>query len=262
MMRQNAYDSFAKALRSLTILVVSAWGIVALQQQTLLNKNQAETKAQIQEAEKEQGLLLKVAKYAPTFGYSNLVADWTFLNFVQYFGDNAARNQLGYGLSPQFFQAVVEQDPRFVKAYLYLDPATTLFAGQPAISVKIMNQGTKSLSPRIPDSYLVWMYKAVDELLFLGNSQQAQKDYETAAQWSSFQNDEHSRSIGRRATETAQFLAKNPDSEKAQASSWLMILANAKDQKTMRIALDNIRRLGAEVKFEGNRVLVKFPEQD
>ena len=38
-------------------------------------------------------------KNLPSFGFDNLIADWTFLKFLQYFGDDEARDVTGYDLA-------------------------------------------------------------------------------------------------------------------------------------------------------------------
>ena len=80
---------------------------------------------------------------------------------------------MGSSLSPEYFETVVKHDPRFVGAYLHFAPASTMFAGQPQKTVAIMSNGLKYLNPRIDKSYLVWTYKGVDELLFLGDTKAA-----------------------------------------------------------------------------------------
>jgi predicted enzyme related to lactoylglutathione lyase len=122
-----------------------------------------------------------------------------------------------------------------------------------------MTQGLNTLTPKVKDAYLVWIYKAINELLFLGEAKKAQKSYEMAAKWAFLQNDKTSRAIGKQAQEASQFLAEDPDSKQVQASAWLMVLSNAKDQKTLRLALAKIQSLGGNVTMDQNRVIVSFP---
>ena len=65
-------------------------------------------------------LRLGLLSQLPNFGFKNLVSSWTFLNFLQYFGDSSARSINGYGLSPTFFEIIVNRDPYFVDSYVYL----------------------------------------------------------------------------------------------------------------------------------------------
>ena len=52
-------------------------------------------------------------------------------------------------------------------------------------------------------SYL-WTYKAVDEILFLGDTKAAEKSYRMAANWASKRGDEEGNLIARRNLETAE----------------------------------------------------------
>jgi hypothetical protein len=238
---------------------VAGIGVVWLQNSTVPKQDTVITKSQYEKLEQEQKTSLDILSRSPSLGYSNIIANWAYLNFIQYFGDNSARDQTGYGLSSDYFWAIIKRDPKFVMAYSILDPATTLFAGQPAESVAIMSDGLQHLSPNIKDAYLVWSYKGIDELLFLGQGAEAQQSYEMASKWGLLQNDDTSKILATRFAEIAEFLQENKESKKAQAGSWLMVLSNAKDQKTIQMALDKIRELGGEVTIENNRVNVKFP---
>lgn len=199
-------------------------------------------------------------KKIPTFGFNNLLANWAFLDFVQYYGDAPARQVTGYRLLPEYFESIVKKDPRFVNAYLLLDTATTLFAGRPDVSVDLMNYGLNYLKPEQPSAYQVVAYKAIDELLFLGKTEEAKKSYEMASRWAKIENTETSLTIAQRLDETAQFLEKNPDSKLARASAWLMIFGNAREDIVRKLALAKLKELGAEITFTENSVSVKMPE--
>lgn len=54
--------------------------------------------------EKLDGVVLKIQDQMPTLGFDNLLADWNYLNFIQYFGDRQAREITGYTLSPFFLK--------------------------------------------------------------------------------------------------------------------------------------------------------------
>jgi len=166
---------------SLTLLFVifNILAITSLQIKTLSGLKQNTDLVNAREEQKRQQSFLDVIQRFPSLGFSNIIANWAYLNFIQYFGDNAARNQIGYGLSPNFFQVIVNHDPNFINAYLLLDPATTLFAGEPTMSVKIMTQGLNTLTPKVKDAYLVWIYKAINELLFLGE----EKKHKNLMKW-------------------------------------------------------------------------------
>lgn len=207
---------------------------------------------------------LELLKRSPSFGFDNLIADWAFLRFLQYFGDGDARSQTGYTLSPEYFEIIVDRDPKFVKPYLFLSISTSLYAGEAHRTVALMNKGLQSLSSKQDlDSYLIRIYKATDELLFLGDTKAAQESYMEAAEWAFASEDPSIRKVGAVAAKTATFLSKNPDSKRAQANAWLMVLSNAVDDTTRQRALKNIAKLGGRVNItENNTVSIELPEGD
>ena len=233
-------------------------GIIFLQN-LHLNKVNAAKIANYSREEQSAKVILDAQKNMPSFGFKNLVANWNFLKFIQYFGDGEARQQTGYSLIPDYFEIMVKQDPRFIKAYISLSSANSIYAAQPDKSVTLMNEVLKSISPDIsPLAHYIWIYKGVDEILFLGDLKAAQHSYEMAAKWASLQGEEVTAA---RARETAQFLANNPDSKKAQISAWTTILSNARDEKTQQRAIEEIKALGAQIKITPQgEMQIKLPE--
>lgn len=199
---------------------------------------------------------LELYKNLPTFGFDNLVADWVFLNFLQYFGDDDVRNRTGYTLSPDYFESILNLDPYYRKFYLFLSSSTTLYAGQPERTVDLMNHALERLSPHIPpDSHYIWRYKGTDELLFLGDTQAAQKSFETAAEWASIHPDSESQDAANLSRQTAQFLENNSASRAARVSAWITVFQNAFDDQTRALAIQRIEELGAQVLPDGSVVI-------
>jgi hypothetical protein len=242
------YLNLAKALVTPTVICLCATALISLQLPKLNAQKQQTDKAEYLKQEELEKLRLSLIKKIPTFGFNNLLADWVFLNFMQYFGDGLARQQTGYSLSPDYFEIVVDRDPRFINAYLYLSPATSLFAGRPDRSVALFEKGLQSISPETaPKAYFLWLYKGIDELLFLGDYQAAQRSYKIAAQWASISQEKNSDKVAARARETAQFLVKNPRSVQARIGAWVTVLSNAHDNATRELAIQNIKKLGGKV---------------
>jgi hypothetical protein len=79
----------------------------------------------------------------PSFGYNNIIANWVYLNFVQYFGDDEVRAKTGYSLSPEYFEVILGRDPRFIPAYLSLSTSTSMYAGMPERSIKLTEKAFK-----------------------------------------------------------------------------------------------------------------------
>ncbi|MEW5859223.1 MAG: hypothetical protein AB1861_17865 [Cyanobacteriota bacterium] len=234
-----------------------------------LNKISTKAKtASLEELKKEvdaEKVRLKLLQKVPAFGLDNLFADWVFLGFAQYFGDDEVRKVTGYTLSPDYFEIIVNRDPRFRKAYLFLSASSSLYAAMPERSVALMEKGLKSLTPQVPPkSYFIWRYKGMDELLFLGNAQAARQSFEKAAEWAKVYSDPESKSVAAISRQTSEFLVRNPNSRKAQVSGWMLVLTNPViDDRTRKIAISRIEALGAKVIItpEGG-VQVKLPEKD
>jgi hypothetical protein len=134
----------------------------------------------------------------------------------------------------------------------------------PERAIALSKKGLKSLSPFVPEkSYYVWRYKGIDELLFLGNAQAAQKSFATAANWASKFSDPESQFIANTSQNTAKFLSRNPYSKYAQISTWAMVLNNQVDERTRKRAISRIEALGGKVirTPEGDNKIL-FPPKD
>ncbi len=220
-------------------------GVVARLQQATLQQLLAQTPAPPSAAAlRLQKSRLALALHLPTLGFSNLLADGAFLSFIQYFGDTPARNRTGYGLVPDYFQLIVRRDPRFVSAYLYLSTACSLYAGRPDRTVALMNQGLASLSPQVPQAYYLWQYKAVDELLFLGQPRTASQSYATGARWARIAGNDL---VATSAQQAAVLLQHRPDSKQVQVGAWGMLLTTSPDPRVRALAVARIRALGGKV---------------
>jgi hypothetical protein len=199
------------------------------------------------QAEQEEALRLNVLKQAPTFGFNNLISDWTFLNFLQYFGDEEARQKTGYDLNSEYFDVITRLDPRFAQSYLFLSNSVSYYQGNPELAVALMERGTKALSPQVnPTSFIVWRYKGLDELLLLGDIPAAINSYEMAAKWTLGTSQAYLAPIFQ---QTADFLKQDPNSVPARFQSWLEVYLQAKnigDRRTQERAEQALFALGAQ----------------
>jgi hypothetical protein len=242
-------------------------GVTLLQfqrMQTFIKNQQSVSIERIKKDLQLEQANLNLLQQTPTFGFDNIIADWVYLGFAQYFGDEEARNKTGYSLSPEYFEVILKHDPRFVSAYLALSTSTSMYAALPETSVKITERGLKQLSPWNPkNSYYVWRYKGIDELLFLGKSQAAKNSFQSAANWAKKHPDQESQQSAYISEKTAKFLSGNPNSKSAQISAWLMVLQNGVDPETQKRAIKAIEKLGGKVvKTAEGQNQVKFPQKD
>ncbi len=251
---------------TIVILLLSTFAIAGLQwqrfQQLQAQASGNQSPEQLRRQEQQDMLRLSLLRQAPSFGFDNLIANGTFLNFLQYFGNVDARRQVGYRVSPEFFEVIVDKDPRFVDPYLFLSTSTSLFAGQPERAVVMMQRGTAAMTPTLPPGgFRVWRYKGIDQLLFLGDGDGARQSFETAAAWAEQSNQPEAATVATASRQTAAFLAQNPSSKAAQISAWIQVINLAVDDQVQAIAIERIQALGGEIlALEDGRVTVRYRE--
>jgi hypothetical protein len=235
------------------------------QLQALQNRGQTASATEIQRDVERERVRLAFLQKTPTFGFDNLIADWTFLNFLQYFGDAPAREKTDYSLSPDYFEVILRRDPYFLQAYTFLSTSTSLYAGLPERSVQIMQESLKSLErPNVPpESFFAWRQLGIDQLLFLGDGKAARESFLQAADWATQSPLPGSREIAALSQQTADFLAKKPDSRTAQVAAWAMVLSNAPDDRTRQTATQRIEALGGKVMIGADGTLsIQPPARD
>jgi hypothetical protein len=214
----------------------------------ILGESQTASAAEVRQSVEAETVRLSLLKKMPSFGFDNLLANWTFLNFLQYFGDSAARAKSDYRLSPDYFEIILDRDPRFIQAYTFLSTSGSLYAAMPERSTEIMQRALSRLQPDVPpNSFFAWRQLGIDQLLFLGDSQAARRSFETAAAWakqSSFPGSEQAAAF---SEQTAAFLTRNPNSKSAQIAAWAMVLPNVPDDRTRKAVIGRIQALGGRV---------------
>lgn len=254
---------YFKYIGLFTSLCILASIILCLQKRQV-EKLAYEDNFDVIQQEKKIAAAVKLQNKLPDFGFSNLTGNWNYLQFIQYFGDGEAREITGYSLVPEYFSAIAQQDPYFVKAYLSLSSANSIYAAQPEKTVEFLDQVLTHIEPeKFPYASYLWTYKAVDELLFLGDVKAAEHSYRMAAEWAKKRGDEEGKLIAERNLETADFLATNPDSKLVRISGWSFILNNAHDDKTRRYVLEQLKALGAEIVVNSQGELeIRLPETD
>jgi hypothetical protein len=203
--------------------------------------------ASFKQSEQQEALRLKMLKALPTFGFDNLVADWTFLKFLQYFGDDEARDITGYGLSPDYFDIITRRDPRRVEIYPFLSVAISFYQAKPEIAVQLMERGTNALSAQIdPQAWTVWRNKGLDELLLLGDIPESIRSHEMAADW--VEKTPSGKQLAPIFRNTAEFLRRDPDSVQVRFMSWSSVYAQTKDKVVRSRARKALVKLGAQVR--------------
>ncbi|MCA2692433.1 MULTISPECIES: hypothetical protein [unclassified Microcystis] len=250
--------SLLKTLGLVAVIGGLIMAIVEMQQEKVktLTKEKLLERNYIQESRLENARV-ELLKNMPAFGFDNMLANWSMLQFIQYYGDGDARRETGYSLSPDFMEIVTKNDPKFVRAYLMMSVASSLNAGKPERTIEIMNKGLSKLTPDVTDAYFIWLYKGVDELLFLGDIPAAKKSYQMAGDWAKIAGNEF---IEKSARGTVKFLETNPDSRAPRVGAWMLVWINSQDEETRRLAKENIEKLGGKLVINNNQVMAIPPK--
>ncbi|ANV84014.1 hypothetical protein AWQ21_06245 [Picosynechococcus sp. PCC 7003] len=238
----------ALALASgVVIITLQQFRLDSLQQGTDLTPEIVERQA------KTEAASLDLWQQLPTYGYDNLVSDWVFLRFLQYFGDDEARRLGDYRLSADYFEVIVDLDPWFKEGYYYLSGSSSLYAGTPDRTVELLNRGLAQMTPTVPDqSFYLWRMKAIDEHLFLGDIPAAIQSYKTAAAWAAYYDDPESHNAQQRSEASVAFLERDPRSIMARVTAWSSILGQARDVETQRRAIAELEAMGVIVRIDEN----------
>ena len=200
-----------------TVLSVFYIGIIQLSELPTSKSPDMYEKETTSISTEEQKRTLAVRRLLPCLGFRGMKANITFLQFLQYFGDDKARDADGYTLSDDFFQSILRDDPYYRNFYVFMTGSVSLRAAMPEKSVELINLGLESLTDGYPeDSFYIWRYKAVDELLFLGDVEAARLSFEMAANLAKQSSLPESDLIATTSQQTADFLKQNPDSKSAQ----------------------------------------------
>ena len=214
-------------------------------------KNAPLPAAVVKQAVQQEALRLQLLKSLPTFGFNNLIADWTFIQFLQYFGDDEARNVTGYNLSSKYFDVITKLDPRRVEIYPFLAVSVSFYQAKPETTVQLMERGTNALSPEIhPDAWQVWRHKGLDELLLLGDAQASARSHEMAANW--VEGTPSGEKLAPAFRSTAQFLRRDPDSVPVRFAAWSSVYYQTNDRLVRFRARQALLKLGARVQKDKN----------
>ena len=240
---------------------------LSLQLPKLNQRLSGQTPEETRKAVKDEEARLKLIRQLPSrgLGFNNMIANFTFLQFLQYFGDDVSRNnfQTGYSLSPRYFENIIDRDPRFLSSYLYMSASVSMFAGSPRDAIAIYSKGLRSLNPDIqPTAYTVWRYQATDQLLFLADAKGARESYLQAAAWAeqvkpNAKTIDDPKLVAELSRQSAKWLEEERDLTKAQVGAWSLVLQNAVDKKTVETVAQELDKIGMRIDIQnGSPVIV------
>jgi len=248
--------STSKLIPSFIIITLAGLGVLELQKQ-----EQARVEAQLKQTKYDVEAYqsqreLSALRLLPAVGFDNLLADWVFLRFIQYFGDTKTREATNYELCPTYFNLVIRHDPRFTNAVHYLDLCTSIFAGYPKESINNLQNSLSTMKPKMEGitlrPYYLWRSLGIAQILFLGEPLEAAQSYETAIEWAKPYNDTLSYQFINNAQQSISFLKTNPDVVLAQIGAWASVLGNNPDERMLTRVIKEVEALGGEVEVKPN----------
>jgi hypothetical protein len=211
-------------------------------------------------AVEQERLELQVLGNLPTLGYDNLLANWVFLRFLGYFGDDPARKATGYDLNANYFNLITQRDPRFLQIYPYLSAGISYYLGNPELAGQYMERGLKVLSPEVnPKGFIVLRFRALDQLLLEGDIPGTIATYGRLADWFDRTADPKAAQSFRNA---AAILAQNPDSVLPRFWGWQDVYFSAPDDRVRQRAEQELIELGAIArKTPQGEILFVLPDE-
>ncbi len=223
------------------LLLGAALGVVYIQNRAIATATKVDPNAEAIQTQ-TQGRL-DVLKVIPSGGFDNLIANWAYLDYLQYFGDEDTRNATGYSLNDDYFEVMVERDPRFLTIYPFLSAGISYYLGKPERAIALMEKAAGSLSPQEqPESFWVWRFMALDQLLLVGDVPGAIRNFEQAAKWA--EQTPEQENYGPFFRETASFLRNNPDSTEIQIFGWQTVNVEDVDETIRHRAVKELEKLG------------------
>lgn len=236
----------SKILSMFSPFIVLA-GIIILQSQEYKKSVQKLNDADYLAQEQEQAKRINWQQQTSHLDFDNLKANWTYLDFVQYFGNGNARETIGYELVPEYFETITNIDPRFTSAYLNLAIANSMYAGYPEKTIALMEEVLKSVDPESEQAALLWTSKGLDELLFMGDKKAAIKSYQMATKWQSLTETKQANNLTIQNLELALKDTSAIDLKQAQIRAWSTVLAYVKDVPRQREIKAKISHFKAEL---------------
>ena len=243
----NQFSWILSGVIKVTIATAAIAGIIKLQQPQLQQLSARDVASP--EDQRQEALNLSLMNRSPSFGLDNILADWAFLNFVQYDGDTATRKVVGYPLAPKYFEMITRLDPRFVDSYVFLSSIMSYQIGMPKEAIALMDRGTSALTPKDhPRAFLVWRLKGLDQLLMANDLDASQFSYDQAGDWALASSDASVREVGPIFKQTAEFIRTDPNNKTMLLWSWSAIYDQAvvtRDQVTQARAREMLLKIGA-----------------
>jgi len=190
--------------------------------------------------EPDSDATLLFGKYFPAFGYDNLLADFVWMRFAQYYGDQRSRQMSGYKLSYEYLDVITDRDPKFEKAYLAANFSVANKMGRTDLAEKLLTKGVRNN----PDSYLIWQYRGFLHLLYTGAPDKAAFSFKQNAIIAVAREGNAKQAWGNYWWQMGSYLESNQPSVWQLRTIWNEVFNSAPDGETKILALGQLKKLG------------------
>jgi tetratricopeptide (TPR) repeat protein len=212
----------------------------------------------IQQDTSEDATLDTFAKL-PDFGNRNLIADFLWLRFTQYFGDTPLRVKSGYGLSYKYLKTVTDKDPHFENAYRVANLAVAYRMGRPDLADALLAKGIQ----QNPDSYLLWQTRGFLHFLYTGDITKAVYCFRKNAGLAVAVGGNRLQHWGNYWLAMSRYLEASKSNVWTRRQIWSEVYATSVDESTKALALNQLDALGVLLRKDGRlvaRYAVPLPE--
>jgi hypothetical protein len=189
-----------------------------------------------------------------SLGYDRLLADYYWLEFVQYVGDTVPRERDRYAQASRYIDLIVTLDPQLVQAYYFAAFIIGKEQNRPKEAAEFIERGMRANQ----DNWYLPFLAGVNQYLYAHNEEEASRYYRLASTypkaptWLARQADILKAKIPSSIKEINIWdglytSAKDSESkEKARAklySLWQAVYKSAPTEKIQKRALDQLQRL-------------------
>lgn len=207
-------------------------------------------RSELVEQDSSEEITLDTLEKLPNLGNRNLVADFLWLRFSQYFGDTQARAKSGYGLSYKYLKAITDKDPHFANAYRIANLAIAYKMGRTDLAEALLIKGIRAN----PDAYLLWQARGFLHFLYTGDIAKAVYSFRRNAGLAVAVGGNRLQYWGNYWFAMSRYLEVSKSNVWTRRQIWMEVYTNASDAITKGLALAQLGKLGVFQSKDGRLV--------
>jgi tetratricopeptide (TPR) repeat protein len=204
-------------------------------------------------------LALDALANLPAFGNRNLIGDFLWLRFAQYFGDTQARAKSGYSLNYRYLKTITDRNPHFENAYRIVNLAVAYRMGRTDLADALLVSGIQAN----PNGYLIWQTRGFLHFLYTGNTAFAVYCFRRNAGLAVAVGGNSQQHWGNYWFAMSKYLEVSKSNAWTRRQIWAEVYANSSDSSTQALALNQLGKLGVFLSKDGRmvaRYAVQLPE--